>query len=499
MWHIAVGIHLAQGDGLPIQRPGAETPWQQEGSQPPLYYALLAAFTRSASLSVDGMEALYVPNPHACPGDASCAAGRNIALHGPEEAFPWRGIALTLHLWRLISVGLGLLTVLATVQMVRLLFPDRPLWALGSGLLVADGITAVPVPPLHAAPPSDPSLARALRDVDLPYAVAPPFQFVHVYYDEREGALRYEVLEPALSDDEQLALSIVEKGFEKMISTNLDLIVGSDRAAYLKEKFLSLCHIFGITATPEQQEKMFFHLAKKYLGYSHMDTLMKDKYIEDISCNGADIPLYVMHRIYGSVQTNVRFGEVELNNFVLRLAQMGGRHISLLQPIRDVTLPDGSRANLTLGSEVTRKGSTFTIRKFRSNPISPVEMMEYGTIDAQQLAYLWILMEYKRSILVSGGTATGKTTMLNVLCSFIPSEYKIVSIEDTAELNLLHPNWIQSVTRTGFGAAESPSASVSGISGISWRAPGDISLYDLLVAALRQRPEFIIVGEVRGD
>lgn len=137
VWHIAVGIHLAQGGGLPVQRPGEETPWQQEGSQPPLYYALLAAFTRSAGLSVDGMEALYVPNPHACPGDASCAAGRNIALHSPEEAFPWRGIALTLHLWRLISVGLGLLTVLATVQMVRLLFPDRPLWALGSGLLVA--------------------------------------------------------------------------------------------------------------------------------------------------------------------------------------------------------------------------------------------------------------------------------------------------------------------------------------------------------------------------
>jgi flagellar protein FlaI len=116
-----------------------------------------------------------------------------------------------------------------------------------------------------------------------------------------------------------------------------------------------------------------------------------------------------------------------------------------------------------------------------------------------ELAYLWILMEYKRSILVSGGTATGKTTFLNVLCSFIPPEYKIVSIEDTAELNLLHPNWIQSITRAGFGSSESSSSSsVSGISGVSSKTPGDISLYDLLVAALRQRPEFIIVGEVRG-
>jgi len=353
--------------------------------------------------------------------------------------------------------------------------------------------------PFFVGPLDEPSLEGALRDVNVTYPVNAPFQYVHIEYHHDEGALRYEVREPELSEDEQFALSIVEKGFEKMISTNLDMIAGGDREAYLKDRFLSICTIFGITATEEQKERMFFHLSKKYLGYSHMDTLMKDKYIEDISCNGSGINLYVMHRIYGSVQTNIQFAEVELNNFVLRLAQVGGRHISLLQPIRDVTLPDGSRANLTLGSEVTKNGSTFTIRKFRTNPISPIEMMDYGTIDARQLAYLWILMEYKRSILVSGGTATGKTTMLNVLCSFIPSDYKIVSIEDTAELNLLHPNWIQSVTRTGFGAGESSTASLSGVSGMSRRAPGDISLYDLLVAALRQRPEFIIVGEVRGD
>ncbi|HTY15830.1 MAG TPA: type II/IV secretion system ATPase subunit, partial [Methanoregulaceae archaeon] len=231
--------------------------------------------------------------------------------------------------------------------------------------------------------------------------------------------------------------------------------------------------------------------------YGRIDTLMKDKYIEDISCNGSNLFLYVLHRIYGSVKTDVIYEEVELNNFVLKLAQISGRHVSLLQPIRDVTLPDGSRANLTLGSEVTKKGSTFTIRKFRANPISPIELMDYQSVDAQQLAYLWILMEYKRSILVSGGTATGKTTFLNVLCAFIPDEYKIVSIEDTAELNLMHPNWIESVTRMGFGAAEAVGA--SGVSGISRKAPGDISLYDLLVAALRQRPEFIIVGEVRGE
>ena len=344
----------------------------------------------------------------------------------------------------------------------------------------------------------EPSLEGSLKDVNITYPIDPPFQYVHIEFDRAEGSMLYQVLEPRLSEDEKFALGIVEQGFEKMISTNLDLIAGGDRAGYLEEKFNSLLNIFGIRATTEQAGRMFFHLKKKYLGYSHMDTLMKDKYIEDISCNGSDAYLYVMHRIYGSIQTDVKFSEVELNNFVLKLAQVGGRHISLLQPIRDVTLPDGSRANLTLGGEVTKKGSTFTIRKFRSSPISPIEMMDYGTIDAQQLAYLWLLMEYKRSILVSGGTATGKTTMLNVLCSFIPGEFKIVSIEDTAELNLMHPNWVQSVTRMGFGASES-TGPASGIGGMTRKAPGDISLYDLLTAALRQRPEFIIVGEVRGD
>ena len=344
-----------------------------------------------------------------------------------------------------------------------------------------------------------PSLEGSLRDVNVTYPIDPPYQFIHIEYSKKDGALVYNVVEPQLSEDEKIALDIIENAFEKLVSTNIEIIEGDRRTEYLRERFYSLVHIFGLKLSEHQKERMFFTLKRQYLGYSRIDSMMKDKYIEDISCNGSDIILYVQHRIYGSLRTNVKFGEVELNNFVLKLAQVGGRHISLLQPIRDVSLPDGSRGNLTLGGEVTKKGSTFTIRKFRANPISPIEMMDYHSVDAMELAYLWILMEYKRSILVSGGTATGKTTFLNVLCSFIPPEYKIVSIEDTAELNLLHPNWIQSITRAGFGSSESSSSSsVSGISGVSSKTPGDISLYDLLVAALRQRPEFIIVGEVRG-
>lgn len=147
MWHIGMAVRLARGEGLPIQHPGEETPWRQEGSQPPLYYAFLAAITRasrfpprmaiSSGEPLGDFETVYYPNPHALPGDAFQVACRNQVLHTSAERFPWRGAILTLHLWRLISVLLGLLTVLATVQAIHLFFPHRLRWALGSGLLVA--------------------------------------------------------------------------------------------------------------------------------------------------------------------------------------------------------------------------------------------------------------------------------------------------------------------------------------------------------------------------
>jgi len=136
-WHVGMAVHLARGGGLPIQRSGEESLWRQEGSQPPLYYAILAALTRTLRLPLDDFEAVYLPNPHAHPGDATQIANRNQALHGSWERLPWRGAVFTLHFWRLISTLLGLLTVLATVEAIGLLFPRRPLWAVGSGLLVA--------------------------------------------------------------------------------------------------------------------------------------------------------------------------------------------------------------------------------------------------------------------------------------------------------------------------------------------------------------------------
>jgi type IV secretory pathway ATPase VirB11/archaellum biosynthesis ATPase/ERCC4-type nuclease len=152
----------------------------------------------------------------------------------------------------------------------------------------------------------------------------------------------------------------------------------------------------------------------------------------------------------------------------------------------DATMPDGSRIQMTLSNEVTTKGSTFTIRKFRADPFTPPDLIQLNTLSADMLAYFWLAVENRVNALIAGGTASGKTTILNALSLFIPREAKIVSIEETREINLPHPNWIPGVSRSGFGEI------------VANKMVGEIDMYDLMKAALRQRPEYILVGEIRG-
>ena len=211
---------------------------------------------------------------------------------------------------------------------------------------------------------------------------------------------------------------------------------------------------------------------------------MHDPLIEDLSCDGVNVPLFVWHRRSESMPTNIRFETAqELDSFALRLAYMCGSHVSIAQPLMDASLPDGSRINLTFGSEVTRKGSTFTIRKFKLDPFTVTDLITFGTISADMAAFLWYAVENRVSILVAGGIAAGKTTLLNCLSMFIKADLKVVSIEDTPEINLPHENWIPATTRSHFGVATDSA---------------DVTLFDLLKASLRQRPDYIIVGEIRG-
>lgn len=233
------------------------------------------------------------------------------------------------------------------------------------------------------------------------------------------------------------------------------------------------------------KEKIYYHLFRDFLGYNKIDVIMKDEGIEDISCDGHHVPIFIYHKKYDAITTNIKFDdEQNLNSFVIRLAQICGKQISIYSPIVDGKLPDGSRLQTTLARTVTR-GSTFTIRKFKENPLTPIDLIGYESISLDIAAYFWMAIEKGASILFCGGTASGKTTALNALSLFIPAQHKIVTIEDTREINLPHKNWIAGTTREGFSAGDEKTGK-------------DIDMFDLIRAALRQRPKVVMVGEVRG-
>ncbi len=329
---------------------------------------------------------------------------------------------------------------------------------------------------------------RDPRGLNVTYPVDPPYAFINIVFDAGRGEYRYNVREPTLTPEEWGTFEDVRRKMEAM--TGEDELPMQDISrmehppevvAYLTQKFEEVLELYDIEVPVERRRPFLYYLRRDLLGYGRAAPIFHDPFLEDISCNGHGVPIYVFHRVFGSVRTNVRFEtEQELNRYILMLAQTAGKHVSVFQPILDSNLADGSRINLTLGTEVTKKGSTFSIRKFANDPISPVDLIRLRSGSAEMFAYFWQLIESKRSILVSGGTASGKTTLLNAIAMFIKQEDKVVSIEDTPEVHLAHNNWIQSVSRGGYGGG------------------GAIDLFDLLVAALRQRPEFILVGEVRG-
>ncbi|WP_276813603.1 type II/IV secretion system ATPase subunit [Desulfurococcus amylolyticus] len=233
--------------------------------------------------------------------------------------------------------------------------------------------------------------------------------------------------------------------------------------------------------------KVMYYIERNLLGYGVLDPIMKDPNIEDISCNGVGIPVFVWHRKYESIPSNITFAAEEaLNELIMKMAHMAGKHISIAYPILDAMLPEKHRVAATYGREVSTKGPSFTIRKFREKPFSIIEVIEQGNIDALSAAYLWMLLEHGKTFMIAGGTGTGKTTMLNALSMFIKPGMKIVTIEDTPELNLPHVNWVQLTSRETY---------VVGTQSLGT----SVKLYDLVKLSLRYRPDYVIVGEVRGE
>jgi flagellar protein FlaI len=331
------------------------------------------------------------------------------------------------------------------------------------------------------------------------YPINEPYAEIAIVYDPDSYEKLYLVLEPLLSDSEKTLLKEMKNYLLKKIDpskissfeissleTSIEkLNLNLNKNNYKKEEILKIgvndfLSDYEINLDAQTMEKLFYYIKRDFLGFWKIDAILRDPIVEDISGDGPNIPIYIYHRKYGSIKTNVVFIGEEADSIVQILALKSGKHISLSNPLLDATLPDGSRLQASLGSEVTTTGSTFTIRKFRADPITFIDLIDFGTFSPEIIAYLWLAVENGKSIIFAGGTASGKTTALNAICLFIPPESKIVSIEDTREIQLYHENWIPAITLEREEGGKS------------------IDTYELLKAALRQRPEYLIVGEVRG-
>lgn len=234
-----------------------------------------------------------------------------------------------------------------------------------------------------------------------------------------------------------------------------------------------------IPVTSDLFDSLKYHFLRNRVGLGLLEPFLSDPHMEDISIIGAG-NMFVEHKIFGPLKSPVWLTNSEIDNLMIGMAEQMGKTISHARPIVDATLPEGSRINIVYGTDISRKGTNATIRRFASTPISITEILNFKTMNSLQAAYIWMMFEVGMSCFICGETASGKTTTTMALSSFVKPSAKIVSAEDTPEITMPHPNWISEVTRNTGSEASS------------------VGMFDLLKAALRQRPNYIMIGEIRG-
>jgi flagellar protein FlaI len=328
-----------------------------------------------------------------------------------------------------------------------------------------------------------------ISKVDFTYPLIEPFASARIAWDPEGRKLVYRIVEPELDGDDIGTMKKIEEALMEVIDVKMSVLKNREEAIqYLQSKVQKVLADMNMSVSVDRYTKITYYLVRNFVGLNEIEPMMFDPYIEDIGCSGLDTPVFIIHKKFGSLETNLVYRDPEvLSNFVIKISEKCGRYISYATPLLDGRLPDGSRVQASFAKDVTTKGPTFSIRKFRRNPFSPIDMMEMKTASADMMAYLWFLIQHNVSIMISGGVSTGKTSFLNSLSMFIPREEKIVSIEDTREINLPHENWIPAVSREGFGIPE-----------ITGKKYGEVDLFDLLKESFRQNPDYVVVGEVRG-
>lgn len=378
---------------------------------------------------------------------------------------------------------------------------------------VLDYIHMLPLDDI-GVPTFHPELSRDLKKIKKPNLIYPVGGgvSVHIYPDKTDVRNYYIPIEPTLFKNVDELLIEVEEALVDIVdvlgATTEDI---EDKKALLAEGLADVCIIKGsedvkkglvkkileilgyirgfvkttenkkVHITPDEFQWIKYYIFKNKIGMGYLQPLLMDPYIEDISCSGVG-QVFVEHKIFSGLKTAITFGSMEeLDSYVMRISEKIGKPITYRKPIVDAALPDGSRINIVFGEDVSKRGSNFTIRKFAGTPLSILNLIEFHTLDYKMAAYFWMLLGSGMNCFIAGETASGKTTTLNAMTTCIPVDAKVISIEDTPELQVPHKNWIREITRE------------SGDEGGS-----DVGMFDLLKAALRQRPNEIIIGEIRG-
>ena len=348
-----------------------------------------------------------------------------------------------------------------------------------------------------------PTLSRRHKDLSNPNLLYPAGKgiFIHIMPDENDARDFYIAIEPNRIEGLDKLLERVD---ERLIEFVDDLRTADDpehRTEVLVKIINAICEIesdedggrFGnlfkkksddkIGVSPLELEGIKYMIVRDKMGMGPLEPMILDPYIEDVSCSGVG-NLFVEHKVFGGLKASVAFTTTEeLDRFIIRLSEKIGKPVTFLEPIVDAVLPDGSRVNIVYGGDVSKRGSNFTIRKFASTPYSVLDLIDFGTLNYEMAAYMSYMLREGMNVFISGETASGKTTLLNALTTFIDPNAKIVSIEDTPEVQLPHPNWTREVVR---GSTKDTGGST-------------VTMMDLLKAALRQRPNEIIIGEIRGE